>query len=184
MLFIAMIALVVMILAAIALIRATSTAGTISGNMAFKEAATQAGDTGVELAFAALPNIIGNSLERDIANQYFATQQPVDAKGLPTTINWANVPCHDNSGNPSNATISCSDKSSYRVQYVIDRQCTGLLPIANVAAQCVIENLQGDGSHKAGGINFTGATKIYYRVTVRVQGPRDTSSMVQASLSF
>ncbi len=183
-LFIAMISLVVMILAAIALMRATGTAGTISGNMAFKEAATQAADTGVELAFAAMPNIISTSVESDIANQYFATQQPVDSKGMPTTIDWTKVACHDNSGNPSNATISCSDKSSYRVQYVIDRQCTGTLPIVNIVNQCVVQSLQADGSHKAGGVNFTGATKVFYRVTVRVLGPRDTSSLVQASLSF
>jgi type IV pilus assembly protein PilX len=177
-LFIALIALVAMTLAAIALIRATDTSNIIAGNLAFKQATVQASDTGVEQAITALVNtIVPTSVEADIANLYFATQQPVDSYGVPTTINWASVPCRDTAGNTLG---SCSDSSAYRIQYMIDRLCTGTLPITDIQGSCVTSVPSGGGSHRSGGVVFTSASKVYYRITVRVSGPRNATTMVQA----
>jgi len=49
-LFFALIALVVMSLAAVALIRSVDTNTLIAGNLAFKQAATSSGDSGLEMA--------------------------------------------------------------------------------------------------------------------------------------
>lgn len=178
-LFIALIALVVMTLAGIALVRSVDTGNVIAGNFAFKQGTVQAADVGVELAFAALQNIAATSLDTNIANQYFATMQATTPAGVPSTVVWANVPCR----NSANATISCTDQSLYRLQYVIDRLCTGTLPITDKQKQCYNEAPTGGGSKKAAAVSFSGVTTIYYRVTVRVLGPRETVSFVQAIVS-
>jgi len=169
-LFIALIALVTMTLAVIALISSVNTANTIAGNMAFRQAAREASDTGVEAAYSALPNILSTSEEANIPNQYFATIQPVDANGVPTTINWQNVPSTNQSG--------------YGVQYIVERLCNGPLPVTDIQTQCLSDPNGENGSNKAGSIVFSSSNRIYYRVTVKVTGPRNTISMTQVILSF
>lgn len=178
-LFIALIALVVMTLAGIALVRSVDTGNVIAGNFAFKQASVQAGDVGVELAFTALQGITTTALDTNIANKYYATLQPVNAIGIPTSIVWANVPCRDTSG----AAVSCTAPSPYRIQYIIDRMCTGTLPVTDKQKQCYYEAPTGGGSKKSAAVSFSGAASVYYRVTVRIQGPRETVSFVQAILT-
>lgn len=182
-LFIALGAIVVMTLAAVALIRSYSTANTISGNLAFQQATTAAADVGVELAFNAMPAILGASLEQNVANQYFALQQAVDANGIPATITWANVPCRDATA-AAQPVVSCADESLYRVQYVIDRQCTGTLPVTDISRNCLVEAPKSEGSRSAGQTVFSAATRVMYRVTVRVLGPRGTTGLIQAVMAF
>lgn len=182
-LFIALGAIVVMSLAAVALIRSYTTANTISGNLAFQQATTMAADVGVELAFNAMPAILAASLEQNVANQYFALQQAVDANGIPATITWASVPCRDAAA-AAQPLVSCADESVYRVQYVIDRQCTGGLPVTDISRNCLVDAPKSDGSKAAGQTVFSAATRVMYRVTVRVLGPRGTTSLVQAVMAF
>lgn len=170
-LLIALIALVALTLAGIALVRSIDTGNVIAGNLAFKQAALQLSDTGVEQAVSDLPNIISTSLDADIPGQYFATRQPVDVNGVPTTINWNTA--HSISGSPSH----------YSVQYVIDRLCNGPLPVTDVQTSCVADAPLGGGSKKANAVVFSSTSTVYYRVTVRVTGPRNTVSMVQAIVS-
>ena len=154
---IALIALVALTLSGIALMRSVDTGNVIAGNFAFKQAALHASDTGVEKAFTDLPTIIATSLNTDISGQYFATMQAVDAKDVPTTIDW------------STSVTPATAVSSYNVQYVIDRLCNGPTPVTDIAAQCLSYG--------------SSSVSVYYRVTVRVTGPRNTVSMVQAIIS-
>lgn len=195
-LFVALIALVVISLAAVALIRSSDTASVVSGNLAFKEATTHAADIGVELAFNALPALA--AANADVPNQYFRLMQATDASGVPNTISWAGVPCYGNDG--SAAIISCTDQSAYRVQYVVDRLCTDLPapsePITVLTSKCVAGQPFSAGGGTGEDINShtpsggygvpiavpTNPPTIHYRVTVRVQGPRNTYSIVQATI--
>lgn len=201
-LFVALIALVVIALAAVALIRSSDTSGVISGNLAFKEATTHAADIGVERAFNALPALTATAATADVnvPNQYFGRMQPTDAAGVPTTINWANVPCYDTAGGA--AAISCTDQSTYRVQYVVDRLCTAAPisgePITALTSKCVAGQPFSVGGGSGADINShtpsggygvpiavpTNPPTIHYRVTVRVQGPRNTFSIVQATIEL
>ena len=198
-LFVALIALVVISLAALSLTRSADTAGVIAGNMAFKAATTHAADTGVERAFSALPALA--IADADVANTYFRLMQPVDATGVPTTINWSNVPCYDASG--GTATISCSNSSLYRVQYVIDRLCT-IAPLAGDTLTQLTSKCVGGQAFSIGGkagndtdshaqtTNVFGSITppppspptIHYRITVRVQGPRNAASIVQTTIEY
>lgn len=187
-LMIALIALVALSLAGIALVRSMDTGNVIAGNLAFRQATLQASDHGVEAAFIALPTLAA-AKDTNVANQYQSTKLDVDARGVPTAINWANVPCRDN----SNAIVSCSSVD-YQVKYFIDRLCvcaaspgtTGqCAAITDIQGQCSIDLGSGkSGSKGAFTAKFTSASAIYYRVTVQVTGPRNTQSYVQAILSI
>ncbi|MCO5101956.1 MAG: pilus assembly PilX N-terminal domain-containing protein [Burkholderiaceae bacterium] len=197
-LFVALIAMVVLGLAAAALIRSSDTSAVIAGNLAFKDGATHAADTGVERAFVALPALAAGDV--DVPNRYFRLIQPVDARGVPTSVVWANVPCYDVAGGA--IPISCADGSSYRVQYVIERLCrqapVPAEPVTTLTGKCVAGqpfsvsgNVGNDrDSHTPSGgygvppVTGTLPPTIHYRVTVRVQGPRNTASLVQATIEL
>lgn len=171
---IALISLIAMTLAGLALIRAVDTTNLISGNLAFRQATLHTTDVGVETAFAELNTLIAaTSLDAAFpagcavgACNYYPVRQAVNANGELATINWTLVP-------------STVVDGSYAVQYVIDRQCEGSLPVTDVLANCMFTGTPLAGSKKAGAISFTSATQVYYRATIRVVGPRDTVRLVQ-----
>ena len=176
-LFIALIALVSMTLAGIALVRSVDTSNLIAGNLAFRQAALQTSDIGVEKAVDALTTIVATSLDANYpsgcaagACNYYPTMQTTDSKGVPTNIVWSSVPAN---------TVN----TDYQVRYVIDRLCWGSTPVTDVAGKCYSATPTGGGSKKNNAPSFTGATTVYYRVTVRVSGPRNTTSMIQAIIS-
>jgi type IV pilus assembly protein PilX len=175
-LIIALIALVAMTLAGLALIRSADTSNVVSGNLAFREASLHATDVGVETALTTLATIATSSPDTSYpagcavgaCNYYPTIQSAVTPAGVPTVIDWTAVP---------NTTVD----SSYALQYVIDRLCDGPTPVTDIAGKCM--NLTGTsvGSKKAGAVSFTSASQVYYRVTVRVVGPRNSTSIVQAT---
>jgi type IV pilus assembly protein PilX len=178
-LIIALIALVALSLAGLALIRSTDTTNVISGNLAFREASLHATDVAVESALTALSTIAATSPDANYpagcgtgaCNYYPTIQSAITAAGVPTIINWTVVP---------SATVD----ASYALQYVIDRLCDGPTPVTDIAQKCM--NLTGTsvGSKKAGAVSFTSASQVYYRVTVRVVGPRNSVSIVQATYAL
>lgn len=188
-LFVALIALVAMTLAAIALVRSVDTANVISGNLAFRQGAMQASDIGVEAAVTALPTITSTTLETDVTATtgsywYYATRRKEDSLGLPTVtaytptatagagINWSSVP---------NAATTTN---GYNVKVVIDRLCQGPPPVTNIQLDCLVDiPVGGGGSKKAGATVFSSGVQTYYRATVQVTGPRNTLSYVQTILA-
>ena len=187
-LLIALIVLVALMLASVSLVRSVDTANIIAGNLAFKQASVQAADFGIETAVAQLPNIIATSLDADVTPNgsgppsywYYATRRDVDEAGVPTTratgvagpatpIDWNRVPV-------------ANTVAGNAVRVVIDRLCLGPAPVANPAESCFHEATSDGSSKGIGKTVFTAVTMVYYRVTVRVTGPRNTVSTVQAIL--
>lgn len=171
-----LIGIVAMTLAGIALVRATQTTNMIAGNFAFKQAALAATDAGIELAYAQLDAIVATSKDAAYpagctagACIYYPTRQATDSNGIPTAVgDWSAVP----------ATVV---NSSYSTQYVVDRLCSGVPPISDVALNCYVGQGAGaGGSKKVGETVFSSSPQVYYRVSVRVSGPRNTKSFVQA----
>jgi Tfp pilus assembly protein PilX len=75
-LFFALIAMVVMMLAAVALIRSVDTSTSVAGNLAFKQSATVSADSGVETALALLRTPALDTTINSAANAtlgYYAT---------------------------------------------------------------------------------------------------------------
>lgn len=181
-LIIALIALVAMTLAAIGLVRSHTAGGLIAGNMAFKQDTLQATDRAFEMALDWLAANLSATQEADVTNQYFALMQPENPLGVPTTIDWANVPCRDNVGN----AVACNTVAAGadRIQYVIDRLCQGSLPVTDKDANCVQDVATGGGSKRAGVPVFAGTGMIYYRITARVEGARGTTTLAQAIVGY
>lgn len=188
-LFIALIVLVALTLAGLALMRSMDTSNMVSGNLAFKQASIQAIDVGIEAAVAALPGLNANTTVTPVPGAapllwYYATRRATDASDIPLTneydpaalpatpvaINWTNVPVF-------------STVAGNNVQIVIDRLCTGPPPIVSVEYQCYADENAGGGSKAIGRPGFPLPNVVYYRVTVRVAGPRNTLSLGQAILS-
>ena len=176
-------------LAAVGLMRSVDTSNVIAGNMAFKQATIYASDLGVENAYDQLATIVTTTLEANYpagctnACTYYPTLRAPDSRGIPTVkemtaaspspgaaIDWTSVP----------SVALPAELSQFEVRYVIDRLCQGPAPVTDIQANCYIESPQGGGSKKSLAVVFSSSATVYYRVTVRVLGPRNTLSYVQA----
>lgn len=197
-LFIALIALVVMSLAAVALIRSVDTNTLISGNLAFKQAATTSADAGLESAIAVLAAMRddaandGKSAVKDDDHTLNITD--LDANpgyfsylktGLKTTAELANDAIWDGK---NNRTVA-QDASGNTVKYIIQRMCRLDNKSMQNGNDCLLSSALEDGSNqqvplpqticKGSGCPAAGQSP-QIRVTIRVEGPRNTLSYVQA----
>jgi Tfp pilus assembly protein PilX len=187
-LIIALIVLVALMLASVSLVRSVDTANVVAGNLAFKQASVQAADFGIETAVTALPNIVATSLDTDKVTPnsgtywYYATRRAEDVNGVPTRlgvdgtgtaapIDWNQVPVADT-------------RAGNTIRVVIDRLCVGPTPVLDPVVSCFHEASSEGASQSINKQVFTSVTMVYYRVTVRVTGPRNTVSMVQAILGL
>jgi len=184
-LFVALIVLVAMTLAALALMRSVDSANIIAGNLAFQEAATHSADTGVEAATAWLQgNNTGSTLDADDSTNGYA------ANGSAST----NSPAAGQSWDAFwSATLTARarqagtvDSAGNTVKYVIDRLCNNAgskTGGASCIASPVVQTATGN-AEEAGQIPLNAPSVVYYRITVRVDGPRNTVSYVQAVVSM
>jgi Tfp pilus assembly protein PilX len=177
-LFIALVALVAMSLAAVALIRSVDTNTIIAGNLAFKQAATASSDSGLESAITWLSTTSTAStagLDADLtANGYYSTSA-ADAK----TLAVASTTPATGSG-----ITSGTDSSGNTIRYVVQRMCTATgaaskatclygAPASSTYSQAVKDATQ------AGALTSSGDS-VMYRVTTSVAGPKNTVSFTQA----
>ncbi len=178
-LFIALIVLVAMSLAGIALIRGVDTANLIAGNLAFKQNAIHGGDWGVEQARAWLQGEPAANLYNDVPGRYFAAMQ----SGIDFTATDPSAPDFDWDANSFGPV---ADPAGNEVRYIIHRMCDASGPLASV--NCVSTSGGGTVGGTQGGATYGGAalpstSQIYYRITVRVTGPRNTVSYVQVMVN-
>ena len=190
-LFIALIVLVAMSLAGIALMRSVDTNVLIAGNLAFRQGATMAGDAGIEAARSwLLTNAAGTTLEND---------QPGVTNGTGYWANWqSNADLYGATSTTSddynwnNATVVGTDAGGNEVRYVIHRLCSQAGATTSSSVSCVkIAGSGGStpastgtkGTTSYGSAALPGVSSTYYRVTVRVAGPRSSLSYVQAVLN-
>ena len=184
-LIVALIVLVAMTIGGIAMIRSVDLTNLIAGNLAFKQAATHLGDTGVEEAFAFLDaNRLGTLLHTDVANQGYSANgndpSRSPAAGQTWEAFWANLPAN------RIRTITPDRVSGYTVSYIIDRLCASAgSPTggANCTASTVSSVASGSGE-EAGEKALTSSSAIYYRITARIVGPRNTVSFVQSTVTL
>lgn len=182
-LLIALILLVVMTLAGIALVRSVSTSNIIAGNLAFQQATTHSADNGVETAVAFLEaSSAGTTLHTSIltgANRYVAVRQD-PAAGQSWDAFW-------------NATLAGSgavntlaaDAAGNTVSYVVHRLCNAAgLPTYPGCSASPVDTGSGGNSMGAGVIQLNAPRQIYYRITARVTGPRNTLSYVQVVVAI
>jgi Tfp pilus assembly protein PilX len=182
-LFIALIVLVAMSLAGIAIMRSVDTATLIAGNLAFKQGTMQSADSGIEQAY-----------------QWLLTNRP--------TL-WSSNPAQGyNSGyaapvwtSPAAWTTAVTvgtDAAGNTISYQIHRMCNCPDTLYNgvcgtgQANQCALDNPTGTGappppsageSFTVGAPGYLQDPRVYYRITVRTQGPRNTVSYIQSMVA-
>jgi Tfp pilus assembly protein PilX len=184
-LIIALVVMVALILAGIALIRSTDTATTAGGNLALQQAAISAVDRSVEQAVHALfdTSWIPDRLNNNLGQNYFASvERNVDGsvKETPTVLQ---EPFSESAFTAAglSTTLVGADDAGHRSFYVIERMCAA-------AGQATGSNCNlSSGSFGAdpGTQHYRGLVRpgdAYYRVTIRVEGPRNTVSYAQAIL--
>lgn len=170
-----LVVLALMLLAGTGVMRSTATGNVIAGNFSFQQAAMQASDRAITDALTVVANrVAGNAGNTAVDNQYLPVRDvTVNALGVPTSINWTNVPCVDDSGV---LVADCAaETGNYRVQYVIERMCSSepnLADITDIRARCEYE--ASDTAVSAPTIG------LRYRVLIRVRGPRATESWFEA----
>jgi len=186
-LFVALIILVAMTLAGIALMRSVDTNVLIAGNLAFRQANTMYADTGLEAARAWLTANTAslNNNQPAGALHYWANYQEGlnflgNAVAPAVNYDWTQA-----------ATVAAPDPA-YTIAYVIHRLCGGTGAPSDASAKCM-QASAGGGSGSSGlgtkgvvtyGVQaLPGVSTIFYRVTIRVSGPRNTLSYVQAILN-
>ena len=172
---VALIVLIVMTLAGLATMRQMGTGVSIAGNIAFKESATSVADAGTEVArqWIALQPVV--NLEADaIPSGYYSTW---GASVDPTTYDWTAA-----GSAPVPAALTAGTGNDAR--YVVHRLCQDPGPVLNLAQRCS-DHENPTGGTKSGQTYSPGGPpeppnlQAFFRVTVRVLGPRNTVSYTQ-----
>lgn len=200
-LFIALIVFVVLMLAGAALIRSMTGGTLVIGNLGTKQAATSAGDAGLEaarlwvnatgLADASRFDSNGKDWATPTAG-YVATWGPSVAEPG-NKSSWKDpermdpAKAIDDWGKAFAVAGGKADQSGNVVRYVVHRMCK--VPGAPAAAydpsteqQCVMAEGDAGGPQRSGSRPLAGGTRVYFRVTAQVTGPKNTVSYVQSMI--
>jgi type IV pilus assembly protein PilX len=172
-LFVALIVLIVMTLAGLALLRQMGVGTSIAGNVAFKENATSVADRGAEVARQWLQaNSAITSLDSFAPDGYHSSWAgSVD----PTTLDWTNQ---------SRTLTDDQVQTGNTARVIIQRLCaTAGMSAIDPAQRCSDFPALNAGGSRGGGSYpsvLPGASpQPFYRVTTRVDGPRNTVSYTQ-----
>ncbi|PKO25704.1 MAG: hypothetical protein CVU35_02875 [Betaproteobacteria bacterium HGW-Betaproteobacteria-8] len=190
-LFIALIALLVMSLAAVALIRSVDTNTMIAGNLALRQSALTSSDRGAETAMNWLDaKALANLAELDgnnVGEGYYATYFPtIDANGDGVTDDEDDRLFAKSLVDNNGVLDTADDGQGNKIEYIVQRMCLNPAPPANDATnKCMLGKPETDTSSfavkdapEAGAIVNTNQSPIY-RVTVKVTGPKNTVSYTQ-----
>lgn len=186
-LIITLIVMVAMTLAALSMMRSVDTNNLIAGNLAFQRAATHSSDTGVEAAISWLEaNNAGATLDNDDPTNGYSANGSSLVQSPAADRTWDDYWMQSLTARAYKLNDGAADSAGNRVSYVIDRLCnnpggktTGAACVASPVVQVATGNAE-----EAGEIQLNAASVVYYRITVRVAGPKNTVSYVQTVVSM
>lgn len=192
-LMIALIMLVAMTLGGLALVRSVNMTNIIAGNLAFQQGATNSGDTGIELAINWLEANSGPQLYGSFAAQGYSSIRGDPAPGQSWDAYWravlANQAVTVNPNLPGAFmayTNSAPNAAGNTVSYAIQRLCANPFAPTSANAGCSQPppTISVGSSKGAGVVALTYSSQVYYRITSRIAGPRNTVSYVQAIVAL
>ncbi len=192
-LFVALIGMVVLSLAAVALLRSVDSGTSIAGNLAFKQASIGPVNYAIEQANYNLfegpaASRIVDPFNHAAGFNYYANLQPGEsASGIPAGLYGYSYTY------PGGFTAYTDPTTGYQVRWVIERMCQGVAPAPGpffgdpltadglVACDLLVPKVSlGRTTMKLQGIPVT--PQPLYRVTIRVDGPSNTVTYAQAML--
>lgn len=195
-LFLTLLALLAMSLAAVALIRSVDTSTLIAGNLAFKQAATSAGDSSLETAINWLAATeLANNAKNVLNDATHPFNMTGSTAGYYSSLDPARsltdpgVTPHFNWNWPGDGSVPVTDAGGNKTSYIIQRMCR----LNNTVVQtneCLFGGvIKLDGNER--GIvyppdicNGPGCPLVgqstQFRITVRTEGPKNSVTYVQA----
>ncbi len=199
-LLLSLIVLAAMSLAAIGLMRSVLTSNRVAANLAFQQSATQSADVGVERAVAWLEQksreleaVPGPPATTKPANKLF---QHISIGGAETIAyrairedpgpgqTWENFWQQRVAANQINTLPA--DAAGNTVGFLIQRLCVAAGdPLAGASCEAAPTlSSSSQTSSKSSGIKLQVPGQTYYRITVRVQGPRNAVSFIQSVVAL
>jgi Tfp pilus assembly protein PilX len=188
-LLIALVVLVALTMAGIAMMRSVDTATLVAGNIGFRQSTINAADQGIQAAYGYIfPNMVtlASQTTNDPTNGFTGITPLGEAPDwylASANAGWANaVSCNG----PTQTATACNafapggtsvDAAGNNITYVIHRLCD------NTGTLC--GQTQNSGAAGGGGIDqsqpnfFIPPPSQHFRVTVRVNGPRNAVAYVQ-----
>ncbi|MDQ6619933.1 MAG: hypothetical protein M3Z31_09585 [Pseudomonadota bacterium] len=182
-LIIALVVMVALSFAGVALVRSVETTTAVVGNLAFRQAAISPANLAVETATAALfvdaskngVALITDKTQDMPAQNYFASRQAgEDVRGVPLQL--------QKKQNYTLPRVLYADAQQYfEVRYMIERSCSAAGPAT--PGNCdMMPPKQGAGTTVGDTAPPTLPQIAFYRLTVRVDGPQNTTAFLQAML--
>jgi type IV pilus assembly protein PilX len=182
--------LIAMLISVVALMKSTSTASMVSGNLAFRDASMHAADFGMAAAIRAV-----NPCGAAVSSPTAPCGKVSDAAYVLNSMQP--VSYFFNNANWNVATAHLVDMGAvgtnpvYEVKYIVDRLSSGVFNMQNSAEvkQHSLGVLASDTSpsndYSEIGVSNTllSVPAVFYRITVRVTGPSNTEYMSQTSLT-
>jgi hypothetical protein len=187
-LLIALIVLIAMTLGAFSLIRSVNTTNLISGNLAFRESAILNSERATESALSGLlipGSAAGKTvLHTNSAAGYWAKRaDPADGQSWETF--WESLKKARTDPEPAPIVIGTPDITGNAVSYVIHRLCDKEGSPYDDGVTCSEPPLTSDGDSKDKSKDPLATTKqVYYRITSRVTGPRNTVVYTQTIIAL
>lgn len=195
----ALIVLIALTLAGLALTRSVYTANVLAGNLAFQQSATLSADTGVEAAVAWLERNNGqaSSLTAQSCDSGSVLDCDQQVWGYKATRqdpspgqSWASFWKDNIDKNGLAISLPLDTKTGNQVSYMIQRMCSSTGSSQSLSNDCTTSpdaapgTCAGGSSCQANKSNVEGVSQTYYRITVRVIGPRNTQSFVQSIVAL
>ena len=193
-LFVALIALVVMSLAAVALIRSVDTNSQIAGNLSFRQTAAISSSYGIESMTDTLGiQPMANANASSPANGYYAlcstfdvgVAQPCNGTNLTAEASWA--PGTSSRLATGTGVVAGVDNYGNTIQYIVERMSNQVGQYTRANSLLTTSDPNNDSKKIKNEPLAPRPTKIadlpIYRVTVRIAGPKNTVSFIQAFIS-
>ena len=154
--------LTVMVLGGLALARMAEIGSLATGNAAYREAALQASEVGINNAFQSVRAMTNEG--NTIGTWYWPAMQAQDSSGIPS-IDWTAAP----------ETLV----GVYSVRWVVERACN-TAAVVDALRECLNKTTKVSTSQKSDGSKIDPPSVKQFRITVRVTGPKDTQTWVQS----
>jgi type IV pilus assembly protein PilX len=199
-LIVVLVALLLISFASISLLRSTDTSTLIAGNIGFKQAALGSGDAAVEAALTWLNdhNSAGGLFFDNVDAGYFATDRnQCDLTGSNTPndrrddVGWLHEDMENNCNLRALVVAPTGVEPGYTVSYVINRLCNaegdntsvlaadGVTPMvcSHVSSDAISASTHGGADYA--NRPLSSAAQLYFRITTRILGPRNTVRYIQ-----
>ncbi|MGI4849840.1 MAG: pilus assembly PilX family protein [Janthinobacterium lividum] len=208
-LFVVLVALVMLSLAAVGLIRMVDTGALVAGNLSFKQATTLAADRAMEQAIGWLnANDTGGLLWNDqpAAGYYASAMMPLDlndswpadaTRSVPdwSASNCAGISVFQHCLVTAASPVSPASSTDVSTRVLITRMCrlagdpdmagnSCMRPVATIDTKAGYKGAQSLGGKYGTMAGSSAEYGPYFRIVVQALGPRQTVSLIESTVHF